>query len=69
MKPTIEQKVVRGRYFDGGLVGVDDWSSASAAVAAPVEKLSAKGKDDIVVHEGQFPDYISLEVSDSELTM
>ncbi|XP_042040443.1 uncharacterized protein LOC121786003 [Salvia splendens] len=63
MKPTIEKKVVRGRYFDGGLVGVDDWSSASA----PVEKLSSKGKDDIVVHEGQFPDYISLEVSDNEL--
>ncbi|KAL1533570.1 hypothetical protein AAHA92_33437 [Salvia divinorum] len=64
-KPTIEQKVVRGRYFDGGLVGVDDWSSASAA-AAPVEKLATRGKDDIVVHEGQFPDYISLEVSDDE---
>ncbi|KAL1543777.1 hypothetical protein AAHA92_20709 [Salvia divinorum] len=63
-KPTIEQKVVRGRYFDGGLVGVDDWSSASAA---SLEKLSSKGKGDIVVHEGQFPDYISLEVSDNEL--
>ncbi|XP_057795650.1 uncharacterized protein LOC131011817 isoform X2 [Salvia miltiorrhiza] len=62
-KPTIEQKVVRGRYFDGGLVGADDWSTAAAA---PIEKLSSKGKDDIVVHEGQFPDYISLEVSDDE---
>ncbi|XP_042036262.1 uncharacterized protein LOC121782469 isoform X2 [Salvia splendens] len=64
-KPTMEQKVVRGRYFDGGLVGVDDWSSASAS-APPVEKLATRGKDDIVVHEGQYPDYISLEVSDDD---
>lgn len=64
-KPTVEQKVVRGRYFDGGLVGADDWSSAAAA-APPIEKLASKGKDDIVVHQGQFPDYISLEVSDDE---
>ena len=62
----MEQKVVRGRYFDGGLVGVDDWSSASAAAPA-VEKLATRGKDDIVVHEGRFPDYISLEVSDDEM--
>ncbi|XP_042026793.1 zinc finger CCCH domain-containing protein 7-like [Salvia splendens] len=45
-KPRIEHKVVRGRYFDGGLIGVDDWSSASA-----VEKLSTRGKVDIVVYK------------------
>ncbi|KAG8378217.1 hypothetical protein BUALT_Bualt08G0114800 [Buddleja alternifolia] len=57
-KPTTEQqKIVRGRYFDGGLIG-DDCSVATT------EKLSAKGKDDIVCHEGDFPDYISLDVSD-----
>ncbi|XP_042027160.1 zinc finger CCCH domain-containing protein 7-like [Salvia splendens] len=58
-KPRIEHKV---GYFDGGLIGVDDWSSASAA-APSVEKLSTRGKVDIVVYEGQFPDYISLEVA------
>lgn len=31
------------------------------------EKLSVKGKDDIVCHEGKFPDYISLDVSDDEV--
>ncbi|XP_042033155.1 uncharacterized protein LOC121779795 isoform X2 [Salvia splendens] len=68
-KPTMEQKVVRGRYFDGGLVGVDDWSSASASAAAPlVEKLATRGKDDMIMHEGQFPDFISLEVSDDDET-
>ncbi|KAH6832144.1 hypothetical protein C2S53_007704 [Perilla frutescens var. hirtella] len=59
-KPTSEQKIVRGRYFDGGLIEVADCS------AAPTEKLSPKGKDDIVVDEGKFPDYISLDVSDDE---
>ncbi|XP_051139200.1 uncharacterized protein LOC127256995 [Andrographis paniculata] len=58
-KPTPEQKVVRGRYFDGGLVG--DCSFP------PVEELSTKGTNDIVWHDGKFPDYISLEVSDDEM--
>ncbi|KAI3464567.1 hypothetical protein Pfo_021230 [Paulownia fortunei] len=61
-KPTSEQKIVRGRYFDGGLIGVADCS-----MVATTEKLSAKGKDNIVFHEGTFPDYISLDVSDEEV--
>lgn len=60
-KPTPEQKIVRGRYFDGGLVGMDDECSTAAT-----EKPSSKGKDNIVVLEGKFPDYISLEVGDDE---
>lgn len=60
-KPTTEQKIVRGRYFDGGLVGADE----ECSTAAP-EKISSKGKDNIVVLEGKFPDYISLEVGDDE---
>lgn len=59
--PANEPKIVRGRYFDGGLVGVDDECST-----APTEKLTSKGKDNMVVLEEKFPDYISLEVSDDE---
>ncbi|KAL0438143.1 UNVERIFIED_CONTAM: Zinc finger CCCH domain-containing protein 7 [Sesamum latifolium] len=60
-KPTTEPKIVRGRYFDGGLIGDADCSMDTT------EKLSAKGKDDTVCHEGRFPDYISLDVSDEEM--
>lgn len=59
-KPESEQRIVRGRYFDGGLIEVAECTTA------PTEKLSSKGKDDIIVHEGNFPDYISLDVSDDE---
>ncbi|KAL8059575.1 hypothetical protein ABFX02_03G096800 [Erythranthe guttata] len=59
-KPESEQKkIVRGRYFDGGLIGVADCTTP--------EKLSAKGKNDLGCHEGNFPDYISLVVSDDEV--
>ncbi|KAL0314367.1 UNVERIFIED_CONTAM: Zinc finger CCCH domain-containing protein 7 [Sesamum angustifolium] len=60
-KPTTEPKIIRGRYFDGGLIGDADCSMDTT------EKLSAKGKDDTVCHEGKFPDYISLDVSDEEM--
>ncbi|KAL0360284.1 UNVERIFIED_CONTAM: Zinc finger CCCH domain-containing protein 7 [Sesamum radiatum] len=60
-KPTTEPKIVRGRYFDGGLIGDADCSKDTT------EKLSARGKDDTVCHEGRFPDYISLDVSDEEM--
>ncbi|KAL0326121.1 UNVERIFIED_CONTAM: Zinc finger CCCH domain-containing protein 7 [Sesamum radiatum] len=60
-KPTTEPKIIRGRYFDGGLIGDANCSMDTT------EKLSAKGKDDTVCHEGKFPDYISLDVSDEEM--
>ncbi|KAK4490147.1 hypothetical protein RD792_000804 [Penstemon davidsonii] len=60
-KHTSEQKIVRGRYFDGGLIGVPDCEMATS------EKLSVKGKEDIVLQEGKYPDYISLDVSDDEV--
>ncbi|KAL3845488.1 hypothetical protein ACJIZ3_002891 [Penstemon smallii] len=60
-KHTCEQKIVRGRYFDGGLIDVPDCDMATS------EKLSVKGKDDIVLQEGKYPDYISLDVSDDEV--
>ncbi|XP_020547505.1 uncharacterized protein LOC105180166 [Sesamum indicum] len=60
-KPTTEPKIVRGRYFDGGLIGDADCCMDTT------EKLSAKGKDESVCHEGKFPDYISLDVSDEEM--
>ncbi|KAK4429608.1 Zinc finger CCCH domain-containing protein 7 [Sesamum alatum] len=60
-KPTTEPKIVRGRYFDGGLIGDADCGMDTT------EKLSAKGKDDTVCHEEKFPDYISLDVSDEEM--
>lgn len=56
-KPESEQRIVRGRYFDGGLIEVADCTTA------PTEKLSSKGKD---AHEGNFPDYISLDVSSDD---
>ncbi|KZV46818.1 hypothetical protein F511_36911 [Dorcoceras hygrometricum] len=55
-KPISEQKIVRGRYFDGGLIDVAECSMATE------EKLSAKGEDDIVCEEEKYPDYISLDV-------
>lgn len=59
-KPPNELKIVRGRYFDGGLVALAECSMATT------DKFSAKGKDDMASHGGKFPDYISLEVSDDE---
>ncbi|GFQ01666.1 zinc finger CCCH domain-containing protein 7 [Phtheirospermum japonicum] len=59
-QPAIEQKIVKGRYFDGGLIGDADVSDTSTEV------VSAKGNDDVVSHAGKFPDYISLDVSDEE---
>ncbi|PIN22021.1 Non-specific serine/threonine protein kinase [Handroanthus impetiginosus] len=59
-KPSSEQKIVRGRYFDGGLIGDADCSMATT------EKPCSKGKDDMVRHVGKYPDYISLDVSDDE---
>ncbi|KAK6132250.1 hypothetical protein DH2020_034010 [Rehmannia glutinosa] len=56
-KSPNEEKMVRGRYFDGGLPGIADSSMDTS------EKVSTKGKDDVV---GKFPDYISLDVSDEE---
>ncbi|XP_073290068.1 uncharacterized protein [Primulina huaijiensis] len=56
-KPVIEQKIVRGRYFDGGLIDVAECSMATG------EKLSAIVEDDIVCEEGEYPDYISLDIS------
>lgn len=56
-KPVIEQKIVRGRYFDGGFTDVAECSMATG------EKLSMKGEDDIVCEEGRYPDYISLDIS------
>ncbi|KAL6525035.1 hypothetical protein OROMI_030628 [Orobanche minor] len=60
-QPTNEPKMVRGRYFDGGLVGDADVSDAAA------EAVSTKGKDDLVFDEGNFPEYISLGVDDDEM--
>lgn len=51
--------IVRGRYFDGGLVGLAECSEAT------IEMHSTEGKVD--ADEGKYPDYISLEVSDDEV--
>ncbi|XP_073143376.1 uncharacterized protein [Henckelia pumila] len=63
--PVSEQRIVRGRYFDGGLIDAAECSMASG------EKLSAKGEDDMVFEEGTYPDYISLDISndDPEMTI
>lgn len=53
--------VVKGRYFDGGLVGLAEECNE----ATTTEKHSAKGK--VGVDEGKYPDYISLEVSDDDV--
>ncbi|KAL8485698.1 hypothetical protein ACS0TY_027834 [Phlomoides rotata] len=60
-KPTTDEQttIVRGRYFDGGLVELAECSEAMT------EKPSTKGKVDF--DEGKYPDYISLEVSDDEV--
>ncbi|KAL3641212.1 hypothetical protein CASFOL_016180 [Castilleja foliolosa] len=57
-QPSVEPKIVKGRYFDGGLIGDVDVSDTSKKV------VSAKGNGD--VRDGKFPDYISLDVSDEE---
>ncbi|XP_075512377.1 zinc finger CCCH domain-containing protein 7-like [Primulina tabacum] len=56
-KPVIEQKIVRGQYFDGGLIDVAECSMATG------DKLFETGEDDIVCEEGEYPDYISLDIS------
>ncbi|XP_073052767.1 uncharacterized protein [Primulina eburnea] len=59
-KPESEQKIVRGRYFDGGLIDAAECSMATG------EKPPAEGEDDIVCEEGKYPDYISLDISNDD---
>ncbi|KAL6511992.1 hypothetical protein OROGR_021589 [Orobanche gracilis] len=61
IQSTNEPKMVRGRYFDGRLVGDADVGDVA------YEAVSTKGKDDLVFDEGNFPDYISLGVGDDEM--
>ncbi|GER49146.1 zinc finger CCCH domain-containing protein 7 [Striga asiatica] len=59
-QPLIEQKTLKGRYFDGGLIGKADSTDILT------ERAPANGKDEMVLNGKKYPDYISLDVDDDD---